>query len=78
MYTIRSVTEEAVLLDGITLTHPEAVKSLRLAYAMTFASCQGLTLAGRVRLEVDSVHMTTRHLYVGISRATAADLVEVV
>ncbi len=78
MYTIRSVTEEAVLLDGITLTHPEAVKSLRLAYAMTFASCQGLTLAGRLRLETDSVHMTTRHLYVGISRATAADLVEVV
>mgnify|MGYP002809688238 CR=1 FL=1 len=45
---------------------------------MTYASCQGRTLAGRLRLEVDSVHMTTRHLYVGISRATAADLVEVV
>ncbi len=77
-YTVRGVTEDQVILEGLTLSHPEAVRSLRLAYALTFASCQGLTLPGRVRLETESPHMTIRHLYVGISRATAAGLVEVV
>ena len=66
------------LNTGQKLTRCECVKSLRLAYALTYASCQGLTLKGRVRLETDSLHMTLRHLYVGISRATAANLVEVV
>jgi hypothetical protein len=74
---VKAVTEEQVMLDDLTLTHEEAVRSLRLAYSLTFASCQGLTLPGRLRLETDSPHMTIRHLYVGISRATAADLVEV-
>ena len=77
-YTVRAVTGEQVLLDDLALSHQVAVRSLRLAYALTFASCQGLTLPGRVRLETESPHMSTRHLYVGISRATAAELVEVV
>jgi hypothetical protein len=54
------------------------VRSLRLPYALTYASCQALTLKGVVRLETESSNMTLRHLYVGISRATAASLVEVV
>ena len=77
-YTIRAVSAEQVFLDGLTLSHQEAVRSLPLSYALTFASCQGLTLPGRLRLETESPHMSIRHLYVGISRATAAELVEVV
>ena len=76
-YTAESVTEDTVVLEGQTLTHQEAVRCMRLAYAHTFASCQSLTLPGRVRLETESTNMTLRHLYVGISRATSASLVEV-
>ena len=39
--------------------------------------CQGLTLQGRVRLDLGSVHLSLRHLYVGASRATSSDLLEV-
>ena len=70
--------EETVHLTcGLQLSHEQAVRSLRLAYALTYASCQGLTLRGVVRLETDSPNMTLKHLYVGISRATAAGLAEV-
>jgi hypothetical protein len=65
------------LVGGLKLSLQETVKSLRLPYALTYASCQALTLKGVVRLETDSKNMTLRHLYVGISRATAAELVEV-
>ena len=47
------------------------------AYALTYASCQGLTLPGVVRLDTRSNHFTLKHLYVGLSRATGADLVEI-
>jgi hypothetical protein len=67
----------AHLTCGLTLTLEQASRSLRLAYALTYASCQGLTLRGVVRLETDSPNFTMKHLYVGISRATSADLVEV-
>ncbi|CAE8691917.1 unnamed protein product [Polarella glacialis] len=77
-YSVLEVTEDTVALEDQTLTHQKAVRSLRLAHALTHASCQGLTLRGRVRLETESPNMTLRHLYVGISRATAASLVEVV
>jgi hypothetical protein len=78
-YTVAEVSGESVILEGgIRLTHEQASKSLRLAYAITYASCQGLTLRGVVRLETTSPNFTLRHLYVGISRATAADLAEVV
>ena len=78
-YTVETIMDDVLFLNtGQKLTRGECVKSLRLAYALTYASCQGLTLKGRVRLETDSPIMTLRHLYVGISRATAANLVEVV
>jgi hypothetical protein len=64
--------------SGLRLTHEHTSKSLRLAWAITYASCQGLTLRGVVRLETQSPNFTLRHLYVGISRATAAGLAEVV
>jgi hypothetical protein len=70
-------TEKVVLDNDLSLTHSQVCQSLRLSYAITYASCQGLTLQGRVRLETHSGHLTTRHLYVGISRATSSDLVEV-
>jgi hypothetical protein len=78
-YYVEKLTENTVeLVGGLKLSHQDAVKSLRLPYALTYASCQALTLKGVVRLETVSTNMTLRHLYVGISRATAAELVEVV
>ncbi len=78
-YIVGKLTEDTVeLVGGLTLSHHDAVRSLRLPYALTYASCQALTLKGVVRLETESTNMTLRHLYVGISRATAAVLTEVV
>ena len=77
-YEVEEVTEEMVrLTSGLVLTHEQAILSLRLCYALTYASCQGLTLPGVVRLDTRSNHFTLKHLYVGLSRGTAADLVEV-
>jgi Cdc6-like AAA superfamily ATPase len=78
-YEVEEVNEEMVTLtNGLVLTHKQAVQSLRLCYALTYASCQGLTLPGVVRLDTQSSHFTLKHLYVGLSRGTAADLAEVV
>jgi hypothetical protein len=76
---VKACDSEKVTLDNdLTLTHPQVCQSLRLSYAITYASCQGLTLPGRVRLETQSGFLTTRHLYVGVSRGTSSELVEVV
>ena len=71
--------EEVVLHSGTRLTAYQAVRSLRLAYALTYRSTQGLTTGpGVVRLDcTGSPHFTQRHLYVGASRATAHTLLEV-
>ena len=67
-----------LLESGARLTFHQAIRSLRLSYAITYASCQGLTLPGAVRLDdTDNEHFGTRHLYVGSSRATAHTLLEV-
>ena len=77
-YEVAEVDGNIVHLTcGLRLTHEQAARSLRLSYGLTFASCQGLTLRGVVRLETDSPNFTLKHLYVGVSRATAADLVEI-
>ena len=77
-YEVAEVSGDFVNLTcGLRLTHEQTVRSLRLAYALTYASCQGLTLPGVVRLETDSPNFTMKHLYVGISRATSAELIEV-
>ena len=77
-YEVEDVNETVVrLTSGLELTHEQATQSLRLCYAITYASCQGLTLPGVVRLDTQSSHFTLKHLYVGLSRATAAGLVEV-
>ena len=76
--TVWSVDETGlVLLDGQRLTKAAAVKCLRLAHAITIAGCQGLTLAGRVRV-IPHESTRVRELYVACSRATAAGLLEVV
>ena len=36
----------------------------------------GATLHNRVRLDLESCHLTLRHLYVGASRATSSELLE--
>ena len=48
----------------------ELLRATRPSHAVTYASCQGLTLHNRVRLDLESCHLTLRHLYVGASRAT--------
>ena len=77
-YEVEEVDQTFVwLVGGLKLTHEQAMQSLRLSYALTYASCQGLTLGGVVRLDTQSTHFTLKHLYVGLSRAKAASLVEV-
>ena len=73
-----SCTPDAVELScSVTLAPDMLVRAVRPAHALVYAGSQGLTLPGRVRLETDSSHMTLRHLYVGCSRATRHDLLEV-
>ena len=70
--------EEVVLHSGARLTAHQAVRSLRLAYALTYPSTQGLTLPGIVRLDCTANrHFTWKHLYVGASRCTSHQLLEI-
>ena len=70
--------EEVCLSNGATLRREQVCKCTRLAHCLCYASVQGLTLPGVVRLEdTDSPLFCLRKLYVGISRATAAENVEV-
>ena len=80
-YTMKKVDPTKVWLanDDLVLTHKEAARSLRPCWALTYASCQGLTLPGVVRL-LDTGHVphfTVRHLYVATSRATSSSCLEV-
>ena len=74
-----SLTDEEVCLsNGATLRREQVCKCTRLAHCLCYASVQGLTLPGVVRLEdTDSPLFCLRKLYVGVSRATAAELVEI-
>ena len=57
---------------------PTPPRATRLCHAITYASCQGLTLRGRVWLcDADNPHFSVKHLYVGASRATSAELLSV-
>ena len=78
-YTVAAVGEEKLELEGgLVMTLAQAGRCLRLTHALTQASCQGLTLRGRVRIvETSSSRFTRRHLYVCLSRATALHLAEV-
>jgi len=77
--TVDSVADGTITLhNGLSLVASQAVRGLRLCHAITYASCQGLTLHGRVRLDcTESPHYSSKHLYVGASRCTSHDLLEV-
>ena len=76
--TVREAGERIVLDDGQSFTPAELLRSTRLCHAITYASCQGLTLRGRVYLcDADNPHFSVKHLYVGASRATSAELLSV-
>ena len=60
------------------LTHAEVAKTMRLTYALCYASIQGRTLKDRHILLLDTMHreyLTMRHLIVGMSRATHGQFV---
>ena len=61
--------------NGARLKNQELLRATRPSHAVTYASCQGLTLHNRVCLNLESCHLTLRHLYVG-SRATSSELLE--
>ncbi|OLP81971.1 hypothetical protein AK812_SmicGene37419 [Symbiodinium microadriaticum] len=48
--TVREAGERIVLDDGQSFTPAELLRSTRFCHAITYASCQGLTLRGRVWL----------------------------
>ena len=79
MVEVVSLTEDQVTLsNGATLDRERICKCTRLAHCLCYASVQGLTLPGVVKLwDTASPLLTLRHLYVGISRATGAQNVEV-
>ena len=76
---VAEVGPEKIVLDGgDSFTHAALLKHTRLCHAITYASCQGLTLEGRVFLcDTESPHFTLKHLYVGSSRATSSELLSV-
>ena len=78
-YFVEHVCASSVTLrDGPTLTHEQAVAILRLPYAMTYASVQGRETEGTLCLhDTSNGHFTTKHLYVGLSRAKRATDVRV-
>ena len=82
-YTVLEATYEKVRLkddrgDEFTIKTEVAVKQLRMTHALTYACIEGLTLPGRIRLcDADHRNFDWRKLNVGLSRGTAADLVEV-
>ncbi|MCP3877077.1 MAG: hypothetical protein GY701_01595 [Sulfitobacter sp.] len=59
----------------LVLKYAEFFHRMRLGYAVTYASAQGLTIEGLLALH-DTGHryFTQKHLYVGTSRARACDL----
>ena len=79
--TVQECSGERLVVTGgglcITLSAEAAIRCLRLSYCLTYASCQGLSLAGVRLLETDSPHFTWRHLYVGASRCTSNQLLQV-
>ncbi len=70
--------EKVVLSNGAELDAEKVCKCTRLAHCLCYSSVQGLTLPGVVRCsDTTSPMLNLRHLYVGISRATRHDLLEV-
>jgi len=79
-YTVVAVGERLVLEgngESVSLPIETAAKSVRLSHALTYASCQGLSLCGVRLLDTTNPHFGWKHLYVGVSRCTSSALLEV-
>jgi hypothetical protein len=82
-FTVAALGEHTVTLRddlaAFEVKHEEAARLLRLTFALTYASIEGMTLPGLLRLH-DGSHprMDWRKLNVGLSRGTAATDVEMV
>ena len=60
--------------DEFQLTKVELFRSLRLKYAITYASAQGITIDGLMALHnTDHCYFSWKMLYVGTSRSTASN-----
>ena len=81
LYTVMAASKDLIKLqvyngsDEVDINMCN-VRNVKPAHAITYYSCQGRTLKGRVRLYVQHPKMTTTHLIVGLSRATSPDLVD--
>ena len=61
-------------LGTFEIKHEEAARVLRLTFALTFASIEGMTIPGILRLhDGDHPRFDWRKLDVGLSRGTGAD-----
>ena len=80
-YTVQTADAKHIVLKAqdqiLSLSAETCCKFLRLSHCVTYASCQGLSLAGVPLLETDSPFFTWRHLYVGTSRCTSSRLLQV-
>jgi hypothetical protein len=81
-YTIRELGEKVTVQadeeEPLSLKRAEFFRCLRLRYAVTYASAQGLTIHSLLALhDTDHPFFDWRKLYVGLSRATGADHVVV-
>ena len=77
-YTLEAVDPEGVVIEGKRVPLDVVKRHLRLAHCQTYANCQGTEFSGTLRLwDAGSSHFSRRHLYVGLSRARAADAVAV-
>jgi hypothetical protein len=80
-FTVAGLSSNSVTLEDevgtFEIKHEEAAKLLRLTYGLTYASVEGMTLPGVLRLhDVSHSRMCWRKLNVGLSRGTAFNLVE--
>ena len=78
-YEVAEVGDTIRLPWGLSLPADQVADLFVLAYAQTYASCQGTEFDGTLRLH-DTTHkfFTRRHLFVGLSRARSCFAVDVV
>ena len=82
LYTVSSVDGKVQLQtyggDDTVALDMCHIRSVKPAHAITYYSCQGRTLRGRIRLYVQHPQITTTHLVVGLSRAVDPGLTDCV
>ena len=77
LYTIKACEEEVTFEElPHSFSYDEVKEMFRLSHAQTYASCQGTEFTEACTLhELDHPRFSWRHLFVGISRCRAAELV---